>query len=87
MPTDPLATLAGTVGSAVAMVVVWVLTARRRDGAEGDGLIADAAQAITESAMQLVAQHQAEVHDCQQALAEVRAEVAELRAEVAALRQ
>lgn len=87
MPTDPVAaTLAGTMATAVATVAVWVLTGRRRDREDGAGVISDAAQAITESAMRLVAQHQAEAHDCREALAALRLELAEARAEHETLR-
>lgn len=87
MATDAVeATLVGTIASTVAAAATWAITARRKDRAEGDGFISDAAQAITESALALVSQHETEVHDCQKALAEVRAELAAVRAEIAALR-
>lgn len=79
------ATLIGTLASTLAAAATWVLTGRRKDRAEGDGFLADAAQAIVASAMSLVTAQETEVHDCQKALAEVRAELAAVRARLAAL--
>lgn len=89
MPTDGVSvetTVIGAVASTVAAAATWALTARRKDKAQAGDFITSASEAIVASAMQLVAQHESEVHDCKKALAQVQSEVAALRAEVAALR-
>lgn len=89
MPADGVSvetTVVGAVVSTVAAAATWALTARRKDKAQATDYISAASEAIVTSAMALVAQHEGDVHECQKALAEVRAELATLRTEVAALR-